>query len=91
MNPPAPILDQMYAFLAEIGIPVSETTLSQSTFVPGILIDQGRLLVDPAKLLYPGDLLHEAGHIAVTLPPNAVRYTKTLRWDGPTNRGMSWR
>ena len=26
------------------------------------------LIVDPARLLYPGDLLHEAGHLATMLP-----------------------
>jgi len=28
-------------------------------------VERGKLLVDDAKLTYPGDLLHEAGHIAV--------------------------
>ncbi|MFZ0320593.1 MAG: hypothetical protein WAL56_15830 [Candidatus Sulfotelmatobacter sp.] len=28
----------------------------------------GGLIVDPERLLYPGDLLHEAGHLATMLP-----------------------
>jgi hypothetical protein len=36
-------------------------------------VTRGTLLVDPARLTYPGDLLHEAGHIAVTDP--ALRAT----------------
>lgn len=56
------------AFLTEIGIPVEPQSLPDNTFLPGIRIDRGRLLVDEAKLLYPGDLLHEAGHLAVMLP-----------------------
>lgn len=61
----------MRQFLAVIGIPVTEADLSAAdTFVPGIFIDHGRLVIDPARLLYPGDLLHEAGHLAV-VPPAA--------------------
>jgi hypothetical protein len=36
--------------------------------VPGIAIDHGTLLIDKPKLLYPGDLLHEAGHLAIMTP-----------------------
>lgn len=31
-------------------------------------MQQGPLIVDEAQLEYPGDLLHEAGHLAVLLP-----------------------
>lgn len=34
-------------------------------FLPGIRIERGALMVDEARLEYPGDLLHEAGHIAM--------------------------
>lgn len=56
------------AFLTEIGIPVEAQSLSADTFLPGVRIDRGRLLVDEARLAHPGDLLHEAGHLAVMLP-----------------------
>lgn len=59
-----PILD----FLAGIGLPVSEAPLPPDTFLPGIVIRDGGLIVDPDRLQWPGDLLHEAGHLAV-LPP----------------------
>ncbi|MDQ3817320.1 MAG: hypothetical protein M3362_06475 [Acidobacteriota bacterium] len=52
-------------FLNGIGIEVVPQTLDGECFLPGILIEEGRLLVDEAKLKYPGDLLHEAGHLAV--------------------------
>ncbi len=59
-------------FLTAIGIKVVPTQLLDGDcFLPGILVDGGRLLVDEAKLTYPGDLLHEAGHIAVA--PRSVR------------------
>jgi hypothetical protein len=37
-------------------------------FLPGIRLERGALLVDESQLTYPGDLLHEAGHIAMTPP-----------------------
>ncbi|HVE55199.1 MAG TPA: hypothetical protein VNB22_00115 [Pyrinomonadaceae bacterium] len=52
-------------FLNEIGIPVISTKLDKETFLPGILVKEGKLLVDEEKLAFPGDLLHEAGHLAV--------------------------
>ena len=59
------IRDQIVSFLREIGLVVHERTLSEPTILPGITVDNGALVIDTAKLLYPGDLLHEAGHLAV--------------------------
>jgi hypothetical protein len=33
-----------------------------------VAVQSGTLLVDQARLTYPGDLLHEAGHLAVAPP-----------------------
>ena len=63
---PAPYLDQMLAFLAGIGLPVREARIEKPGFLPGLLIENGQLLLDRTQLLYPGDVLHEAGHLAVT-------------------------
>ncbi|MGQ2990881.1 MAG: hypothetical protein ACT6RD_03835 [Brevundimonas sp.] len=63
-----PLTERIAAFLDEIGIPVVVTALGGHCVLPGIQPDRGRLRVDPKRLLYPGDLLHEAGHIAV-MPP----------------------
>src|SRR2546428_2615857 len=52
-------------FVTEIGIEVTHEQVNHETFLPGILVRRGKILVDEAKLKYPGDLLHEAGHIAV--------------------------
>jgi hypothetical protein len=35
--------------------------------------EQGGLIYDPGKLRYPGDLLHEAGHLAVMSPERRLR------------------
>jgi len=42
--------------------------IEQSTFLPGLLLENGKIIVDPEKLLYPGDILHEAGHLAAYAP-----------------------
>jgi len=52
-------------FLIQIGLEVKVAVIEEETFLPGILIDHGALLVDEEKLNYPGDLLHEAGHLAI--------------------------
>jgi len=40
--------------------------LDASAPLPGISIVHGTLVLDRNRLVWPGDLLHEAGHIAVT-------------------------
>jgi hypothetical protein len=68
----APVSDAntalIIAFLREIGLVVHEQALAGPTFLPGIALVDGALVVDPAQLRYPGDLLHEAGHLAVAEP-----------------------
>ena len=59
------LLDGIIRFLRDIGIQTKWVELSEETFLPGIGVDCGTLLIDEPKLLYPGDLLHEAGHLAV--------------------------
>ena len=68
-----PITKTIANFLIAIGIDVLPAALEGETFLPGILVDKGRLLVDETKLTYPGDLLHEAGHLAVA--PSSIRPT----------------
>ena len=51
-----------------IGIEVVMQPIEQSTFLPGLLLENGKIIADPEKLLYPGDLLHEAGHLAAYAP-----------------------
>jgi len=55
-------------WLREIGLTVRVATLGEDTFLPGVTMEPGGLVVDPERLLYPGDLLHEAGHLATMLP-----------------------
>ncbi|GHE60382.1 MULTISPECIES: hypothetical protein [Roseivirga] len=62
------VIFKITTFLEQIGLSVREAILTGETFVPGIRIDQGIILYDESKLTYPGDLLHEAGHLALMKP-----------------------
>ncbi|WP_233454822.1 hypothetical protein [Hymenobacter negativus] len=81
-------LPAMRQFLAEIGIPTQEVELSVETFLPGILIENGGLLIDPAKLLYPGDILHEAGHLAVTPAAERAQLAGNVMAGKPDQNGI---
>ncbi len=63
-----PLVGRIVAFLRGVGIPVEAASLDGETFLPGIAIAAGGLRVDPERLTWPGDLLHEAGHLAVSDP-----------------------
>lgn len=60
------ILERIFQFFDEISIQYNFTEIETETFLPGIQIKNGVLQIDLQKLKYPGDLVHEAGHIAVT-------------------------
>lgn len=73
--PSPPILDiqnQIVQFLRGVGITVREREIEQS-FLPGIAVERGELVLDRARNTWPGDLLHEAGHLAVL--PRHLRHT----------------
>lgn len=61
------------AFLRQLGLGVNEGEVSDDAFLPGLRITAGQIVFDPHKLRWPGDLLHEAGHLAMT--PAARRAT----------------
>jgi hypothetical protein len=60
-----PLTKKITDFLNLIGINVTAGKFKEKVVLPGILIKDGKLIVFESKLLYPGDLLHEAGHLAV--------------------------
>jgi hypothetical protein len=72
-------LARILAFVSEIGLNVEQRSLPSSTFLPGILIERGTIVVDPAALAHPGDILHEAGHLAVSLPSQRQKLTDNLQ------------
>ena len=60
-----PITQTIADFLTKIGLEVRSTKITDEMFLSGIRVEHGVLLVDEEKLTYPGDVLHEAGHLAV--------------------------
>jgi hypothetical protein len=59
------LFDKALAFIQSIGITVHFRELDKPCFLPGLSIENGAIVTDMDKLKYPGDILHEAGHIAV--------------------------
>lgn len=69
----AATVEPILAFLRDIGLSVSEADVGGDAFLPGVRVADGGLRVDRVRLRWPGDLLHEAGHLAVL--PAALRAT----------------
>ena len=55
----------IFDFIVRVGIDIAVAPLPVDTFLPGIELRGGGIVVDAEKLVWPGDLLHEAGHLAV--------------------------
>ena len=60
------LINTIVSFLDTIDIIVVEETLPEDTFLPGLSLRGNTIIMDSEQLKYPGDLLHEAGHIATT-------------------------
>lgn len=80
----SPELEKVLLFLNEIGIDVVEKEL-ETTFLPGLSLGPNCLYIDFEKLLYPGDILHEAGHLTVTTSAERkIAGTSEMASDWPT-------
>jgi hypothetical protein len=78
-------LEKVLTFLKEIGIDIVEKELEKTTFLPGLTLGSNCIYVDFEKLLYPGDILHEAGHLAVTTASERKLVgTEAMSKDWPT-------
>lgn len=83
------------AFVESIGIPVRLGKVPiEKQFVPGICIDKGGLLIELESLKYPGDILHEAGHLAVASPEKRALMDGVLlkddQSDGEEMMAQTW-
>ncbi len=84
-----PLTEKLAAFVRGVGIEVRAAPLPHATFLPGLEIEFGALLIDEKRLKYPGDILHEAGHIAVAEP--SQRKEQRLSPDGgDENAAIAW-
>lgn len=65
-SPDMALFDQCIDFLNNIvGIETSFRKIGNKSFLPGLLINKGTIIIDIDALTHPGDILHEAGHIAI--------------------------
>ena len=84
-----PLIERLADFIRGIGIDVRPADLTDPTFLTGLAIRDGVIFVDEARLPYPGDMLHEAGHLAVVEP--AVRHAPELvSTDGDEIAAQAW-
>jgi hypothetical protein len=78
------------AFLDSIGIPVVLADYEDREFVPGMAVQSGRIMVAPGGAGYPGDLLHEAGHIAVADPQRRAAMDEVGDDPGEEMAAIAW-
>lgn len=64
----AALRETVLGFVAEVGIATRALPPDVNGFLPGLDIADGAILIDEARWGFPGDLLHEAGHVAVASP-----------------------
>lgn len=57
-------IETIINFVESIGLSVVTRVIEENTFLPGLLLENGKIIIDPDKLRHPGDILHEAGHLA---------------------------
>ena len=62
------IASRCHEFLNRIGIEYGILKGREAQLLDGLAILEGQLLIDPNTPVWPGDLLHEGGHIAVAHP-----------------------
>ena len=59
------MVERIVAFVRGLGIPVTEDVVAADSFLPAVAVVGGGVVVDRERLQWPGDILHEAGHLAV--------------------------
>lgn len=63
-----PLVNKLANFVRSVGIDVRQCVIDWKTRFPGLEVMSGAVLVDETQLIHPGNILHEAGHIAVHDP-----------------------
>ncbi|KQO04748.1 hypothetical protein [Sphingomonas sp. Leaf242] len=86
----APELADMLAFLKRIGLTAAVGIVPADAVLPAMSVRGGAVVYDPARPGRVGDLLHEAGHLAVTDP--ALRDTLSQVGDDPAEEmaAIAW-
>lgn len=82
------IVQSIIDFVRSIGIKVEVREVpSEKQFLPGICIEKSNLLIDIDNLKYPGDILHEAAHLAVADPLKRSSMDGVIGSDTDEDRG----
>jgi hypothetical protein len=64
--------ERVLGFVRGLGIAVRDARPGEEGFLPGLAIRCGAIVVNAARWEHPGDLLHEAGHLAVITPEERI-------------------
>ena len=88
--PDKALTGHIISFLESIGIRVAIEHLADDTLLPAMTVRDGGLVVDPERLEWPGDLLHEAGHIAVTDPAERASLNLVSSEPGEEIAAICW-
>ena len=84
-----PLVTKLATFVRSIGIEVQACPIDWKTQFPGLDITAGAVLVDERQLIHPGNILHEAGHIAVHDPAHR-KQTKFSPLRGEELSALAW-
>lgn len=84
-----PLVARLAEFVRSVGLDVLPASSLLPANFPGLDIQNGAVLIDETRVVYPGDILHEAGHLATTDPGRrgALRLSPT---GGEEMSTMAW-
>ena len=86
----APELGSIIAFLEAVGIRVAAAPSLGETTLPGMTVRNGTLWYDGTQPGWVGDMLHEAGHLAVTDPADRDSVDKIGDDPAEEMAAMAW-
>jgi GNAT superfamily N-acetyltransferase len=84
------VIDRIAAFLRELGLTVDFAPVPTDSLLPGLHLIPNGLRVDRDALLFPGDMLHEAGHLAVMSPELRARATHSPTGPADEMGAIAW-
>ncbi|MCJ2186542.1 hypothetical protein [Novosphingobium beihaiensis] len=82
--------ERILAFLEGIGIAVEPVAPCEAIVLPGLGVCGTTVRIDPEEAIWPGDLLHEAGHIAVAEPARRATMTEVGDDAGEEMAAIAW-
>ena len=83
------LTNNISGFINKIGIKCRQGQVNDNTFLPGVEICHGTIIYDMEQLTYPGDLLHEAGHLAVLKPEHRLLANGSENLSGDIDAGAA--